>query len=519
MSMYDRMETFTEAQSKSQGTSLEPVELKDYTNTTSTNSKLSDSNTITSSLVDNDYAAMNHNDNNIAFKSNNRPRIQSIDDVQSRDDSNTSEGIIRLRNIHKTYLLGLEGVPALRGVSVSIERGEFIVILGKSGGGKTSMLNIIGTIDKPTKGDLYLCGKRISSATTDSEIADLRLREVGFCFQTFNLIGSMTAAENVELPMILHGTLSSSEIKKRAISLLTQVGLGKRAGHLPSQLSGGEQQRVTISRAIANNPDVLLLDEPTGDLDTKNSHIIMDLLLKLNREKNITCVFVTHDVGLKYFAHRVIHMLDGKISKIETVSQRRRDIAEKELRDAMELDRNPLLNQKGGDEEEFEIRDPKEFYPYLSYKRKYEAKQKMIAERRRLRRQQKRESRNSLLSSREDQNGSNGINGRMEEEDSENEEEEEEEESENEDMLDEVALEEDMKALNLIGNEQDMATEDINTESIELETAETQSQSRNVTSHQTDDMIGINTDDGEEKKDDQDVVDKVKSKDSNGGDE
>merc|ERR1719242_2890745 len=317
--------------------------------------------------------------------------------------------------------------------------------------------------------------------------------------------------------MILHGTLSSSEIKQRAISLLTQVGLGKRAGHLPAQLSGGEQQRVTISRAIANNPDVLLLDEPTGDLDTKNSHIIMDLLLKLNREKNITCIFVTHDVGLKNFAHRVIHMLDGKISKIEDVSQRRRDIAEKELRDSMEQDNNPLLNQKGGDEEEFEIRDPKEFYPYLSYKRKYEAKQKLIAERRRLRRQQKRDSlRNSLLNSREEPNGPNGINGinggvkKEEEEVSENEE-EEEEESESEDMLDEVALEEDMKALNLIGNEQDMATEDINTESIELETAETQSQ--NVTSPQTDDMIGMNTEDGEEKKEDKDDGDK------NGGNE
>merc|ERR1719295_369921 len=455
MSMYDRMETFTEAQSKSQGTSLEPVELKDYTNTTSTNSKLSDSNTITSSLVDNDYAAMNHNDNNIAFKSNNRPRIQSIDDVQSRDDSNTSEGIIRLRNIHKTYLLGLEGVPALRGVSVTINRGEFIVILGKSGGGKTSMLNIIGTIDKPTKGDLYIAGKRISSKTTDTEVANLRLRKIGFCFQTFNLIGSMTAAENVELPMILHGTLSSSEIKQRAISLLTQVGLGKRAGHLPSQLSGGEQQRVTISRAIANNPDVLLLDEPTGDLDTKNSHIIMDLLLKLNREKNITCVFVTHDVGLKYFAHRVIHMLDGKISKIETISQRRRDIAEKELRDFMEQDNNPLLNQKGGDEEEFEIRDPKEFYPYLSYKRKYEAKQKIIAERRRQRRQKRRESRLSVK----------GMGMDIEEE----EEEDDDVDVEDEEMLDEVELEEDMKGLKI--TEDSMGTEDINTESVELQSA------------------------------------------------
>merc|ERR1719410_2055193 len=156
--------------------------------------------------------------------------------------------------------------------------------------------------------------------------------------------------------MILHGTLSSSEIKQRAISLLTHVGLGKRAGHLPSQLSGGEQQRVTISRAIANDPDVLLLDEPTGDLDTKNSHIIMDLLLKLNREKNITCVFVTHDVGLKYFAHRVIHMLDGKISKIEIISKKKRENAERELREAMVNGNVPKAADS--DKKIIEVREP-----------------------------------------------------------------------------------------------------------------------------------------------------------------
>lgn len=263
----------------------------------------------------------------------------------------------------------------------------------------------------------------------------------------------------------------------------------------------GEQQRVTISRAIANNPDVLLLDEPTGDLDTKNSHIIMDLLLKLNREKNITCVFVTHDVGLKYFAHRVIHMLDGKISKIETVSQRRRDIAEKELRDAMELDRNPLRNQKGGDEKEFEVRNPKEFYPYLSYKRKYEAKQKIIAERRRQRRQKRRESRLSVK----------GME--MDIEDEEEEEEDEDVDVEDEEMLDEVELEEDMKGLKI--TEDSMGTEDINTESVELQSADTQS--KNVTRTETDDPVG-NEDDGEEIKFDdqeiQNVVEEVQAVDN-----
>jgi len=314
-------------------------------------------------------------------KQANAPRSREANDVP----------IIRLRNIHKTYLLGLEGVPALRGVSVSIERGELIVILGKSGGGKTSMLNIIGTIDKPTKGDLYLCGKRISSATTDSEIADLRLREVGFCFQTFNLIGSMTALENVELPMILCGSLSSSQIRKRAHSLLAHVGLSDRVSSLPSQLSGGEQQRVTISRAIANRPAVLLLDEPTGDLDSANSAVIMDLLLRLNRDDGITMVLVTHDVALAHFAHRVIHMLDGKISRVERVSARRRSEAERELASSLRV-RVDDVAQLQALVATTEVRQPSEFYPYLAYKRKWEAKQLLLRQRRRERRQSRAES-------------------------------------------------------------------------------------------------------------------------------
>lgn len=260
----------------------QPVELTEYN--ASINGNGASNNTqppIQSSLVANDQDQ--DNNNNDTYYSNNSSSFKQF-----------KEPIIRLRNIHKTYLLGLEGVPALRGVSVTINRGEFIVILGKSGGGKTSMLNIIGTIDKPTKGDIYITGKRISNKTTDTEVANLRLRKIGFCFQTFNLIGSMTAVENVELPMILHGTLSSSKIRERAMQLLTHVGLKDRALSLPSQLSGGnviiyipyihcipfvhdmfsmefcvypgEQQRVTICRAIANNPDVLLLDEPTGGI-------------------------------------------------------------------------------------------------------------------------------------------------------------------------------------------------------------------------------------------------------------
>lgn len=167
---------------------------------------------------------------------------QTITETEIKEN-NARQPIVRLRNIHKTYLLGLEGVPALRGISLTINSGEFIIILGKSGGGKTSMLNIMGTIDIPTKGDLYLCGQRICNKTTDSQVSDLRLKNIGFCFQTFNLISSMTALENVELPMILDGRLSSKKIRERAIALLTHVGLEDRYKHLPSQLSGGEQQR------------------------------------------------------------------------------------------------------------------------------------------------------------------------------------------------------------------------------------------------------------------------------------
>jgi len=382
--------------------------------------------------------------------------------LDTSDNERAGEPIIRLRNIHKTYLLGLEGVPALRGVSVTIHRGEFIVILGKSGGGKTSMLNIIGTIDKPTKGDIYISGKRISSKTTDTEVANLRLRKIGFCFQTFNLIGSMTAVENVELPMILHGTLSSSQIRERAMKLLTHVGLGDRAGHLPSQLSGGEQQRVTISRAIANNPDVLLLDEPTGDLDTKNSNVIMDLLLKLNREQNITLVFVTHDVSLKYFAHRVIHMLDGKISKIEHISAKRRANAERELNDAIlsQNDPNKALAAKQRNKKEIEIRNPQQFYSYLTFKDKFDAKQKLLKEKRRkqrmLRRQRQRKGGNNAEEEEEEEEEEESDNEIVDEELNEIQEEEEEEEEDIDDMK----------------HADENNAHDVEEEDVELETAE-----------------------------------------------
>lgn len=222
--------------------------------------------------------------------------------------------VVKFVNVHKTYLLGIEGVPALRGVTCNVRRGEFVMIVGKSGSGKTTMLNIMGTIDKPTRGEVSLCGSRITHATPDHELAWVRMRQLGFVFQTFNLLPSMTALENVEMPMIL-AAVPAARRRARATALLNSVGMGARIGHTPAQLSGGEQQRVTIARALSNEPDILLLDEPTGDLDTVNSDIVMRFLIDLNETSNVTLVMVTHEMSMRAYAHRVIHMLDGKIAR------------------------------------------------------------------------------------------------------------------------------------------------------------------------------------------------------------
>jgi putative ABC transport system ATP-binding protein len=243
---------------------------------------------------------------------------------EETDELINNAEIILLKNVHKTYLLGVEGVTALRGVTLSVREKEFICILGTSGGGKTTMLNIIGTIDKPTKGEVYIDGHKIKSSTEDKYLAGIRLNKLAFVFQTFNLLSSLTALENVELPMTLRGDLSRGEIRKRALRLLEDVGLKERVNHFPNQLSGGEQQRVTIARALSNEPKILLLDEPTGDLDTKNSDLIMNTIVDLNMKKGITIIMVTHDIGLKHYAHRVVRMVDGKINKIERNSKAER---------------------------------------------------------------------------------------------------------------------------------------------------------------------------------------------------
>lgn len=186
------------------------------------------------------------------------------------------------------------------------------MLRGPSGGGKTTLLNILGTIDQPTRGTVEILGKPISSDSEDSYLSNLRLEKIGFVFQTFNLLSSLSAFENVELPMIILGKEDKKTIEEKAKHLLTLVGLRDRMNHLPSELSGGEQQRVTIARALANDPEILLLDEPTGDLDTKNTIEIMDLLLSINIEKKTTCIMVSHNPDIECYADRIIYLEEGR---------------------------------------------------------------------------------------------------------------------------------------------------------------------------------------------------------------
>lgn len=184
-------------------------------------------------------------------------------------------------------------------------------------GPPTQMLNIMGTIDRPTRGDMLLCGERVTASTPDSVLARIRLQHCSYVFQAFNLIPTLTATENVALPLTIAGY--AGDKAARAQGLLKAVGLAHRLDHKPPQLSGGEQQRVTIARALANRPELLLADEPTGDLDTTNSDIVMKLITDLNADKGMTVIMVTHDRGLAAFAHRVVHMVDGKVARVESV--------------------------------------------------------------------------------------------------------------------------------------------------------------------------------------------------------
>ena len=221
-----------------------------------------------------------------------------------------SEPIIVVEDIHKSYLMGKEAVPALRGVSLEIFPGDFICLMGPSGSGKTTLLNILGGLDEAGRGHVIVDGENLVSLS-ENKLADLRLRKMGFIFQNYNLLANFTAQENVEAPMVLAKS-KRGERKERAAALLERVGLGDRRQHYPSELSGGQQQRVAIARALANDPPILIADEMTGDLDSQTGFAIMELVRSLNDE-GMTIIYVTHDPRMAEFAEKVIELQDGKI--------------------------------------------------------------------------------------------------------------------------------------------------------------------------------------------------------------
>jgi len=229
------------------------------------------------------------------------------------------KSIIRLDNVKKTYFIGDIEVPAVRGISLEVKKGEFMALVGPSGCGKSTLMNLVGALDIPTEGRIFLEDKDIAQMS-ESTLANVRGKKIGFIFQQFNLISTLDALGNVVLPMIFQG-YNEAKRTARAERLLKMVGLGERMHHKPNELSGGQQQRVAIARALANNPDMILADEPTGNLDSKSGRQIMDLLGHLHLKEGKTIVMVTHDLHLVHYAHRVIHLKDGLVLKERIISK------------------------------------------------------------------------------------------------------------------------------------------------------------------------------------------------------
>ncbi|MSQ22430.1 MAG: ABC transporter ATP-binding protein [Dehalococcoidia bacterium] len=227
--------------------------------------------------------------------------------------------MIELENVSKVYRMGNMEVAALQGVSLTIQEGEMMAIMGPSGSGKSTMMNVLGCLDVPTSGRYVLEGEEVGRLG-DDRLAEIRNRKIGFVFQTYNLLHRLTALGNVELPL-LYG--NGQNRRKRALEALERVGLGPRANHRPAELSGGEQQRVGIARALVKNPSILLADEPTGNLDSRSSYEIIAILQRLNREEGLTVIIVTHEPDIAEHTQRVVSMLDGRVVKDEPVREPR----------------------------------------------------------------------------------------------------------------------------------------------------------------------------------------------------
>ena len=226
-----------------------------------------------------------------------------------------SSAIIELKNVCKSYKMGEVGVKAVCDMSLKIDKGNFVAIMGPSGSGKSTTMNMVGCLDVPTEGSIFLENRNIAHLS-ESQLAQIRGKKIGFIFQQFNLIPTLTAVENVMLPMMFQNT-DESHRKKRAISLLKLVDLEARMDHLPRELSGGEQQRVAIARALANDPEVILADEPTGNLDSKTGQTIVEFLKKLHKTEKKTIIVVTHDENIAKHAEKIVYLHDGKIIKIK----------------------------------------------------------------------------------------------------------------------------------------------------------------------------------------------------------
>jgi len=238
----------------------------------------------------------------------------------SRLRSDPGTEVIRIRDLHKIYKMGDIEVEALCGINLTIQRGEFVAVMGASGSGKSTFMNIVGCLDRPTSGAYFLEGQDVSALSSD-EWAHIRNRKIGFVFQGFNLLSRTSAVENVELPMMYNG-LHGKGRRERALEVLTLVGLGERLHHMPNQLSGGQQQRVAIARSLVNRPALILADEPTGNLDTKTSAEIMELFQSLNAQEGITIVLVTHESDIAKYARRQIQFRDGVVISDERSNQR-----------------------------------------------------------------------------------------------------------------------------------------------------------------------------------------------------